>query len=221
MTVLTFPLSLDDFALTLPIASFAWKLNDQAEFSGQGSGNMIGVDLAPPYWSSKVALDTMPHQQAAEIQAMIEALRPLNTFYFHDPRRPWPAYDPKGTILTGSGLTPKIKELSTADYKTLKLKALPIGYQIRRGDWLSFDFASSPVHRAYHRVVTALTVADGSGFTDWIEVTPFLQPGAAVDATVTLINAAPKCIILPRSFNEGSPKGTNNYGMAFEIRQVL
>lgn len=96
----TFPLSLADFALTLPVKHFAWKLQEQQDVDGLAGGNPLVADIGPRFWKARVQLDSMWHQEAAEIQATIESLDGgLSKFYFHDPRTPFPADDPKGLIL--------------------------------------------------------------------------------------------------------------------------
>lgn len=218
MTI-AFPLSLAAFALTLPIKNFAWRLVESQEISGLAGGTILTADLGPKYWQSRVALDTMPHAQAAEIQALIESLDgALSTIYFHDPRRPFPAYDPKGLIL-GANVV-QIAEIA-ANNKEVKFKGLPAGYQIRRGDWFDRNFGANPVHRGYHRVASATVAANGAGLTDWIEFRPHFLPGAAVNDVITLKQPAALCKIIPKSFNEGQPAGQMNFGMAFDIRQVL
>lgn len=214
-----FPLSLAAFALRLPVKNFAWKLEDQQEISGLASGEILVEDLAPRFWKARVALGDMPHQEAAELQAIIEMLDGgLNKFYFHDPRKPFPAYDPKGLIIAGS--TVRIAEIR-GNRKELKFKGLPGFYQIGRGDMFHRDFGDNPVHRALHRVGTASVTADGDGNTDWIEFRPHLYPGASVNDVITLVRPAALCILVPKSFNEGTPSGALNRGMSFEIRQVL
>lgn len=215
----TFPLSLSEFALLLPVKNFAWKLDDQQELGGLANGGIVGVDVAPRFWRARVALDSMSHQEAAEIQAIIETLDGvLNTFYFHDPRKHYPAYDPKGLIL-GTNVV-QIADVK-ANNKELKFKGLPPAYQIRRGDMFHRDFGSDPVHRGLHRVSTDSVVADGSGNTGWIEFRPHLYPGAAVNDVIMLKRPAALCRMVPKSLNEGQPAGARNYGMAFEIRQEL
>lgn len=214
-----FPLSLAEFAHLLPIKTFAWRLQMQQEISGLGGGEIIVADGAPPYWTSKVGLDSMPHDEAGEIQSIVDALStPLMPFYFHDPRSPYPKADPNGALLGAS--TVRIAEVRNNN-KEIKLKGLPGLYTLSRRDWFSFDFGASPVHRAYHRVLTPTVTADAFGNTGWIEFRPFLLAVPPVDTVVTLANAAAQCVIVPKSFNEGQPAGTRNYGMSFEIRQVL
>lgn len=215
-----FPLSLADFALRLPIKHFDWKLEDQQEISGTAGGVLIGFDAAPRYWRSTVVLDDMSHQEAGEIEALIESLDGvLSTFYFHDPRRPYPVYDPTGSILGAN--TVRIKEVGSNN-KEIKLKGLPAGYKISLGDWFCRDYASSPVHRGYYRVGSETVTADGSGDTDWIEFRQHFYPSsAAVDDVITLKRPAALCKIQPRSFNPGQSRGTRKSGLSFDIRQVI
>lgn len=215
----TYPLSLQDFALKLLIKHFDWKWEDQQEISGTGGGDMIGVDVAPGFWRSPVVLDHMTHRQAAEVQAIIESLGGvLNGFYFHDPRQPYPAFDPKGTVLGNA--TVRIKAIS-ANNKEIQLKGLTPGFQIGTPDWFHRDYGTNPVYRGYHRVNSPVVTANINGETDWIEFRPHFYPGsAAVNDVVVFARPSALCKILPKTFNPGQSRGTRNYGMSFEIRQV-
>ena len=43
----------------------------------------------------------MPHAEAAEIQALIDALGPSGTFYLHNPAQLGPRDDPDGAAIAG------------------------------------------------------------------------------------------------------------------------
>lgn len=218
MALLTFPFTLAQFALILLIKNFAWRLQAQEEISGLASGQILATNLGPDYWMARVALDSMTHREAAEIQSLVQALGSMGSFYMHDPRNQYPAYDPTGSIIGAN--TVRILEIASNN-REMKWKGMTSGYQVRRGDFFHRDFGASPVHRAYHQVVSSSVAADGSGNTGFIEFRPPLLPGAAVNDIITIKQPAAQVTIVPKSFVEGQPARSRNYGMTFDIRQVL
>lgn len=212
-------LPLEDFADLLPVKTFAWKLIDQQGISGLAGGDIIVEDLAPKYWEGDVVLDSMNHDKAGEIAALIDSFDgALRRFYWCDPRSPYPQYDPTGEIL--GSRTVRILDINSNN-KQIKLKNLYEGYKIKRRDFFAFDFGADPIHRALHRVVSVSDTADGDGNTEWIEFRPHLLADPPLNTVVTLIRPAAECLIVPKTFNEGRSEGTRNYGMSFKIRQRL
>ena len=155
---ISFPLARSAFADRLKIAAFRWQLLPFLETSGTGLGQVITVEIAPRRWRAEVELARLPHTEAAEIQAVIDAIGPSGTFHLHNPAQLGPRDDPDGTALAGHTVT--INALS--DNKALKLGGLPAGYTLRRGDLLHFDYGPSPARRALYRIVEDAT-ANGSG----------------------------------------------------------
>lgn len=189
-----FPLSLALLADLLPITSVEWRWQHQQEYSGLGSGEILAAELGPSLLRADVSLAPMPHQQAADIEAVIDALDgSMRTFYLYDPRKKYPKSDPTGSILAAS--TVQINSLPSAI--SMSLKGLPAGFVLWRGDWLSFDY-SSPARRAFHRISETVT-ANGSGVSPVFEVRPAIRTGAAVNNSVALIKPAAKMRLLPNS----------------------
>ncbi|MCZ4501031.1 MAG: hypothetical protein JWQ74_3586, partial [Marmoricola sp.] len=193
------------------------RLVGQQEVSGLGSGQIYVVDLAPKYWEAEVNFINMENADARKIQGIIESLdEGMNDFYWFDPRSEYPIADPTGSILGASN--PKIDALRNNN-KELGIKSLPNGYVLSAGDFLSFDFGSAPVHRAFHRIVEG-GVATG-GTTGWLEVRPHIRPGAAVNADVTLKRASMQMKMIPGSFDPGTARQMMTTGMSFKARQVI
>ena len=212
---LNLPLSLNDFADRLKITEVKWKLQRYDELSGLGTGDVLAAELAPPRISGDVTIGPMYHNQAAAIQALIEVLEPAQSFYLYDPKKKYPIADPDGSIFGSS--TPVIFTVGVNN-KSMQVSGLPAGYVLSLGDWISFDYGSNPVRRAFHRIVETAT-ANGSGVTPSFEVRPHFRPGVTTGLAVTLIKPAPKVFIMPDSFDPGTARGLFTEGMSFQVMQ--
>ena len=147
---IAFPLARSLFADRLKIAAFRWQLQPFVESSGTALGQVIANEIAPRRWRAEVELARMPHVEAADIQALIDALGPSGTFYLHNPGQLGPRDDRDGAVIAGHSVG---VNAVGADNKSLRLAGLPAGYRLRRGDMLHFDYGSSahPAGAASHR----------------------------------------------------------------------
>ena len=182
-----------------------------------GAGEVLVADLGPKLWKGDVTLDKMRHEDAAEIQALIEALDgSINTFNLYDPRKKYPRADPRGVLL-GSA-TPVISAVLSSN-KEFSISGLPAGYVLSAGDFSAFNYGSNPLRRAFHRIVNTV-VANASGVASSIEVRPHFRPGIVTGLQVTLIKPSARVKIVPESFNSGIGRGAMTDGMAFQVIQV-
>jgi hypothetical protein len=214
---ITYPLSLAAFADTLGVRRTKWQLQDNRELSGMGSGQVLQAKLAPSLWVGDVTLREWYHDDAASIEAKLAVLiEQMGSFYLYDPRKWAPRDDPTGAILGAA--TVQIASLPTP--ATMSLKGLPAGYKLAAGTDLAFDYGSSPTRRAFHRIAEDVT-ATGGGSTTAFNVTPFVRPGAAVNASVTLIKPAMKCIIKPGSVDVSSTENILTTQISFSVLQKI
>jgi len=358
------PLPLNSFADILRIETVKWQLQRFDQISGMGSGDVLAAQLAPPRIKGTVTLATMYHDQAAQVQALIESLDgPMRSFYLYAPQKAYPSADPDGALLdnmlfnggfeggssswsaggvgggtvtsdaarsgtysmrldrpattyaeiyqgrpasagalcrasvwvrsdvatsTGIGLiiqfldganaslsfagittnpastdwtrvaieavapagtatavirprlypssaapavyfddahlavagatrTPAINSVG-ANNKSLRLSGLPSGYVLTAGDYLSYDYGSSPTRRAFHRIVETVA-ADAAGLTPLFEVRPHLASGITTGLSVTLRKPAAKVFIVPETFDPGTARSMVTEGMQFEVMQ--
>ncbi|MDK3072773.1 hypothetical protein QO034_06595 [Sedimentitalea sp. JM2-8] len=213
---LSFPLPLSEFLDTLPVSRVTFRLEQAVTSSETGGGEVIRHARGARLWGGEIVLDRDYHAVWAAIEARIALLEePGASFLITDTRLPGPIADPDGSILGAAA----VQILSVnANSRELRLKGLPPGYAISQGDMLSFSYGSNPVRRALHRVVTG-AVANGSGNTPNFEVTPFIRPGAAVDAAVTLV--APVCKAVLASADIGASRAAISDGGTFAWRQTL
>lgn len=216
----SFPLYRSFLSDNLREMSLDMKLQGMQDITTTGAGEIIVADLGPKVWVGEVRCGVLTFQQAADLQARIELLdESQQSFYFTNVTLPYPFDDPNGSILDASGRTPKIAAIASNN-KEIKIKDLPNGYTLRRGNFFHFDFGTDPVHRAFHRWSTTQT-ADGTGDTDWIEVRPHIRPGAAVNDIITIVKPALEAKIVPNSFQPGTARGMVVEGMSFQFRQVI
>lgn len=191
-----FPVTYIADLLRVPRRSF--RLDVQQELSGLGSGDVLAAQLAPTRWIADVQTKPMRPPEARVVQSRIEALDgSLNEFFLYDPWKCVPASDPRGAILGASSVT--IHTVGSNN-KSLRLGGLPAGYVLTEGDHLHFDYGSSPVRRALHRVAETVTAGTG-GLSPLFEVRPHLRPGATTGLAVSLLKPAAKMILVPGSLS--------------------
>lgn len=216
---ISFPRSTASLADTFRIRSVRWILQEQQQYSGLGSGEFLVADLGPRFWKADITFAAMADVDAAEFQADIETLDgSINEFYLYDPRKMYPRADPDGSILGASAV-----QIATvgANNKSLSVSGLPAGYVLSKGDLFHFDYGTSPVRRALHRI-SETVAANGSGVSPFFEVRPHFRPGVAAGLPLALKKPAAKMKIVPGSFDPGIGNlGGITSGMALQAQQTL
>lgn len=210
-----FPLDTSQFADLLSIETVKWRMHRNDEMSGLANGQTLVAELAPPLWIGDVELNPMYNEDADQLQAVIESLDgSIGTFYMYAPQRPYPQYDPTGSILGAN--VPTIQTLG-ANNKSMRVQGLPAAYKLTRGDFLAFTYLG---RRAFHRIVETVT-ADGTGLTPFFEVRPHIRPGAVVGTAVILKKPSPECRMVPDGFESGDIQALITSGMSFQVIQRL
>ena len=97
--------------------------------------------------------------------------------------------------------TPTLASLPTGNGEIV-LAGLPAAHELTAGDLLSFKYGTAPVRYALHRVAVG-GVADATGTTPALVVTPQIRPGAAIGVPVTLGRPHCKAILVPGSVSPG------------------
>lgn len=216
--VLSFPLNASEFADKLRIQSVRWWLQEHQEASLTGGGDFLVADLAPRLWRADVTLIRMGHDDAAEVQALIESLDgSINAFNLYDPRKKYPRADPSGSLI--SAATPSISSLSSNN-KGLAISGLPAGYQLSGGDMFCFLYGSGTQRLALHRIVSAVA-ANGAGVASGVEVRPHFRAGVATGIALDFIKPVARVRIVPGSFDPGTARGMITEGMSFQAQQVI
>jgi hypothetical protein len=207
----TFPLALSDFWSGLPVASFSWDLGESLVSSKTAAGEILVADKGTRLWSGSAILRPQTNEDASATLALLNVLRQSNRTFLATPRHhAAPTYDPDGVILGASSVT--INSLSS-DLRSLSLAGLPAAYILSAGDFLGFQYLSSPTRYALHQIVSGPVIADGTGTTAEFEVTPTIRTGAATGAAVTLVNPVFMARLIPGSAQMGvvSARVTGSY----------
>ncbi len=216
---LTYPLALATFADTLLVSDMTFHLPEIVQMSRTAGGDVLTADLGERLWRGRITLGRMTRTEVGRPEVLMDLLRQAGrSFLIYDRYRTNPLLDPAGTIL---GAASVIILALGGDARELSLAGLPAGYTLSAGDYLSFDYGTSPVRRALHRVVPATVVANGSGQTALFEITPSIRPGASAGAAVALNKAWCKAVMIPGSIEAATRESVMTDGLAFDWTQSL
>lgn len=205
---LSFPLPFAEFGQRLPIQSAPWKLRRFEEMSWSAGAVPDVAELADPRWSCRVTLDIMTLDEAAEIEALIEAHGSAKPFLLHDPRRAGPQFDREGLLIGSAAVT-----VAAVSPGAVSLTGLPAGYTLTRGDRLALLHGAG--RRGLH-TVSATVVADLAGTTPAIPLTPAPRSVVAVGQSVELVVPKALMLIVPDSYEPGTMSGGVVRGMTFD-----
>lgn len=207
-------LQLFELADHLPVLSAPWVIQEQMEYSGLGTGEVLAAKLAPSRWAAQVSLQPVNRLVARSLQARLEALGgPIGNFYFASPTNLYPAKDPGGSIL---GLIKPTIDLVGTNNKSLSFKSLPARYQLTAGDMVAIDYGSQPVRRYLGRL-TEDAIASANGTTAPIGIYPHFPAGITSGLIVNFIEPAAKVFVVPGTLQVPS---TGNFpAITFEIVQ--
>lgn len=214
--MLTFPLARTDLADLLLLETVTWTLTESQELSDLGSGEILAADLGPRLWQAECS------SIAADIET-IEALRgranaldgAIQSFYLHDPRRPYPATDPTGTLLAAATVTIEAIEANRSE---VTLDGLPAGFVLPQGTLLSVT-AGAPARTMLLQLAAAV-MANGFGIAGPVELRPHLRPWVAAGQEVTLLKPVAKVKLLPRSLSVVQVTPVT-HRLRFSARQTL
>src|SRR5690606_30781378 len=97
--------------------------------------------------------------------------------------------------------------------------------RIYDGDYLSFQYGSSPTRYALHQIMISNAQGwiqfNASNETAMFEVTPNIRVGYALETTVRLVEPTFKAIIVPESSNLGRSGQRETSGISFTLLQTL
>jgi hypothetical protein len=217
MALLTFPLSLDEFANGLQIESIVFGLRHRVEVSGVGTGAMIAAQNGPDFWAADIKIRPIYHKDARYLQALINSLDGgINDFLLYDPVCAFPACDPDGSILGSSTIT---NTVVNANGVQMNLTGFPVGYKLTPGDMFGFNYGPGGSYRALHQIVVGDT-ANGSG-TVGIEFRPRLDDhDLATGKTMDFKKACGRFKIINDSIEYGTRQDIFTSGISFSAEQV-
>jgi hypothetical protein len=192
---LAFPVTRQNLADLMMVETVTWSLGEDQELSGTGDGETLAADLGPRLWTAVCSTTVADIETIEALRARFNALDgSIQSFYLHDPRRPFPATDPAGTLLTPATVTIESIE---ANRKELTLEGVPDGLVLPQGTFLSVT-AGDPSRTALLQLVASVT-ADGEGVAGPVELRPHLRPWAAATNAVALAYPVAKVKLVPRS----------------------
>jgi len=214
---LSYTLSFAQFLGLLRVEEVTFRLSHPQEHTRLGDGTVISASLGAALWTGSIRLAQANHPRHAQMEALIGLVdQPGATFLCHDPRQIGPASDPTGSILGSRTVT--IHSVAS-NMRELRLTGLSSGYVLSPGDMLGFQYGSTPVRHALHRIVVG-GAASSSGLTPMLELVPNLRPGAVAGLTVSLIRPACKARLLPAPAY-GAGRQANSRGASFDFIQTL
>jgi hypothetical protein len=214
---LSYPLSYIQFLGALRVEEVTFRLSHPQEHTRLGDGTVISASLGASLWTGTIQLAQANHPRHAQMEALLALMdQPGATFLCHDPRYLGPASDPTGAILGSRTVT--IHSVAVT-MRELRLTGLPSGYTLAAGDMLGFQYGSTPVRYALHRIVVGGT-ASSTGLTPMLELVPNLRAGAVAGLTVSLIRPTCKARLLPGP-SYGAGRQALSRGASFEFIQTL
>jgi hypothetical protein len=194
-----------------------FRLSHPQEHTRLGDGTVISASLGASLWTGTIRLAQANHPRHAQMEALLALMdQPGASFLCHDPRYVGPASDPTGSVLGSRTVT---IHTVASNMRELRITGLPSGYLLSPGDMLGFQYGSSPVRHALHRIVVGGT-ASGSGLSPLLEVVPNLRPGAVAGLVVSLVRTACKARLLPEP-TYGSGRQAISRGAGFDFIQTL
>jgi hypothetical protein len=215
---LSYPLSLADFFNTLSLVRATMTLDSAVLTSETGGGEVLTSAIGTRLWRGRIEARGHAYINLDNVTARLELLRQSGASFLIRPAwRAGPQSDPTGSILGGA--TPTITAVN-ANNRDVTIGGLPVGYQIKRGDLVSFTYLTSPTRYALHEFVGDGT-ANGSGNISSIEVMPPVRTGYSLPVSITLVNPRCKAVLMPDSYEPPAVAQNGVAFFAFEWRQTL
>lgn len=215
---LSFPLNTAVFQEQLPITGLTLDLSEAAVRNQTGAGEQITTSLAPSLWRGQLSFGVMNAAEADTADVLLDVLREGAgaPFELYDYRHPYPAADPNGAQLGSASVT---ISAAASSLRHAALAGLPAGYELRRGDYLSFNFDGT--RRALHRVVDASVRATSAGGIAAVELLPRLRPSLTANTPVTLIKPSCVAVIELGSIQRAAARRGRWSGGSFSFTQTL
>lgn len=214
---LTYPLALASFQDMQSIVESTFALDEAMLANRTGGGEIISSAIGTRLWRGRLTCRGHAYIDLDQMTARVDLLRRAGTsFLVTLPSRIGPQLDPDGAILGAS--TPEITAIASNNVD-VTIGGLPAGYQLRRGDLMSWTYLSSPTRYALHQVVTN-TTANGSGVMT-VEIMPPVRPGYVTPIAITLIRPVCKAVIVPGSYQPPTVTRQGPARFSFDWQQTL
>lgn len=188
---ITYPLNL---LAGFPGWTTGFDLKWRQEQSTQASGRVLVKDMGSPLWTLRATTRSLSPNKLDQWRARLTSLENgLQTFLGYPMSRCFPQAYPNGSWPTGSAFSGTcVLSTIAADRKTISLQALPTGFVLSVGDYIS-------IAGDLHQLMETATAAAG-GFTNEFEVRPHIWPDiTAPNPNVTVKQPACQMAIVPGS----------------------
>lgn len=214
---ITFPRAIPVCAFTGE-CTFHLKRSQSRALTGGGSPNV--AEIATPLWEAKYRTRILTRADFAAVDAWLTSLRVgLRLFKATVNRHRWALAYPRGydgllvsaVQFTGSGTLTAIG----AGRDTVTVSALPVGFVLAAGDWLSIPVGS---RQRLHRILEGGT-ASGLGAVD-LTVEPVIDPAVTAGAVPVLLDA-PWCDMVLSAPPDVTRDPVRGGTVSFEGLQVL
>lgn len=205
-----------DILASFPGWSTDFDLSYRQEQSRTAGGRTIVKDLGTPLWYATYQSRAMRANELDRWKAILNSLDGgVQTFKGYPLSRVYPIAYPSGSWPTGEAFDGNTAALNTigSNNKSITVKALPAGFQLRVGDYVRIGTA-----KLYQVMEDALV--SGEGITPTFEVRPHLAPGTAVDDAVSVYR--PYCLmtIVPGSISGASDPRTGRGAISFQAMEA-
>jgi len=189
MTI-TYPINL---LPTFPGWTSGFSLRWRQEQSTLASGRILVKDLGSPLWTLRAATKPLSPNNLEYWRARLTALENgLQQFWAYPMSRCFPIAYPNGSWPTGGAFNGQAAVASiNANRKAISVNALPPGFKISVGDYVSLA-------GDLHQVMEAAT-ANGSGVTGEFEIRPHVWPAVTLPRDATFKQPACLMVIVPGS----------------------
>jgi hypothetical protein len=181
--MITYPINL---LQTFPGWTTGFSLRWRQEQSTLASGRVLVKDMGSPLWTLRAASKPLSPNNLDTWRATLASLENgLQTFWGYPTSRCYPIAYPRGSWPTGATFNGTCVLASiNANQKAITLQALPAGFKLSIGDYLS-------IAGNLHQVMEA-AVANGAGVTPEFEIRPHIWPGVTAPNPQTYVKQ-PAC----------------------------
>jgi hypothetical protein len=173
-----------------------FDLKWRQEQSTQASGRVLVKDMGSPLWTLRATTKPLKPNALDYWRARLTALENgLQQFRAYPMSRCFPQAYPNGTWPTGGAFNGSaVLSAINANRKAIALQALPAGFKLSIGDYIS-------ISGDLHQVMEAAT-ANASGITPQFEVRPHIWPAVTAPMPGVLVKQ-PACLmtIVPGSLS--------------------
>lgn len=185
-----------------------FDLRWRQEQSTLASGRVLVKDMGSPLWQLRAASRVLKPNLLDQWRAKLNALENgLATFWGYSMSRCYPQAYPNGAWPTGGAFTGLSANLASinANRKAITLSALPAGFALSIGDYVSITIGS---RKDLHQVMEAASAAAGT--TAEFEIRPHLWPDVTITKAVAVKQPACLMAIVPGSI--GSDAQISGWG---------